>query len=81
MAYNTSKELVQFIFILLMVALVSGQSPQCPNNLAVYNPNLRTTCVNGSTSPLVPPNPALPANINTLYSISVVHRTCGHRRG
>lgn len=48
MAQTTIKGLVHFIIFLLMLPLASAQSSQCPNNLAVYNPNLRTACVNGT---------------------------------
>lgn len=49
MAQIPIKGLVHFFLFLLMIPLASAQ---CPNNLAVYNPNLRTACVNGSTLPL-----------------------------
>lgn len=48
MARTTFKGLIQSLYLLSMIALGSTQAPQCPNNLAVYNPNLRTVCVNGS---------------------------------
>lgn len=42
------KGLFECLLFLLASFLASAQSPQCPNNLAVYNPNLRTTCINGT---------------------------------
>ena len=51
MAQITINGLVHFLLFLSMVALASAQSSQCPNDLAVYNPNLRTACVTGSTLP------------------------------
>ena len=48
MAQISFKALIQSLCFLSMIALGSTQAPQCPNNLAVYNPNLRTICVNGS---------------------------------
>ena len=48
MARIATKGRIQALLFLLMAFLASAQSPQCPNNLAVYNPNLRTMCVNGS---------------------------------
>ena len=48
MAQTTIKGLVRFFSFLFMIALASTQTPLCPNNLAVYNPNLRTECVNAS---------------------------------
>ena len=40
-AYTVVRMLLGFLFIALATA-------QCPNELAVYNPMLRTTCTNGS---------------------------------
>ena len=48
MAQIIFKGLIQSLCFLSMIALGSTQAPQCPNNLAVYNPDLRTICVNGS---------------------------------
>lgn len=48
MAQSYNKGLVQSLLFLFMITLASTQAPQCPNNLAVYNPNLRTTCENGT---------------------------------
>ena len=52
MARNTTTGLIQSLLFLFMTSLAFAQSPQCPNNLAVYNPNLRTACVNGSMLPI-----------------------------
>ena len=52
MAQLKLKGLCQLLLLLLMTSIASGQAPQCPNNLAIYNPNLRTACVNGSTQKL-----------------------------
>lgn len=44
---------VQSFLFFLIITLVSAQSPQCPNTLGVYNPNLRTMCNNASTPPVL----------------------------
>lgn len=79
MAQNTIIRLNQPLLLLSIIALASTQPPQCPNNLAVYNPNLRTTCVNGS---LLPPNfPFLSYIPQTILipSHSILYCTRGHR--
>ena len=42
----TMKGLVRTVSSFLMIAVVSTQ--YCPNNIAVYNPNAKTSCNNGS---------------------------------
>lgn len=79
MAQMTINGFMKHVLFFLMIALASAQSPQCPNNLAVYNPNLRTACVNGSILgptllvPFCAPQPIL-----SLYSL--LHYTRRDRR-
>lgn len=51
MAQITMQGLVRYLLWLSLVTIASTQAPSCPNNLAVYNPNLRTECVNSSMLP------------------------------
>ena len=48
MAQITVQRLIRSLLFLSMITISSTQTPTCPNNLAVYNPNLRTECVNSS---------------------------------
>ena len=78
MAQMTIKGLVRSLLILSMITIASAQAPTCPNNLAVYNPNLRTECVNSS---MLPRNFLLPSyrTWNMLMSLrSVLYRTSRH---
>ena len=78
MAQVTIKGLVRSLLNLSMITIASAQAPTCPNNLAVYNPNLRTECMNSS---MLPRSFLLPSyrTWNILMSLhSVLYRTSRH---
>ncbi len=76
MAQISIKGLVRLFSFLLMITLASTQ---CPNNLAVYDPNLRTECVDGSMSPCSSPPLFEPPHTILIPSHSILHRTRRHR--
>ena len=81
MAQITTQGLVRCLLWLSMVTIASTQAPSCPNNLAVYNPNLRTECLNSS---MLHRNFLLPSyrSQNILMPLhSLLHRTSRHHHG
>ena len=58
MTQITMQALIRSLLFLSIVTIASTQTPICLNNLAVYNPNLRTECVNAS---MLPPSLRLPS--------------------
>lgn len=72
----TGKGFVSFFSLLLMATLVSTQT--CPNNIAVYNPNIKTACVNGSTLTLLLLSPPSIGQDALTSSNSLLHHTRIH---
>lgn len=79
MARIGSQGLVQSLIFLFLITLASAQSLYCPNNLAVYNSNLRTACVNGSTLTPISLFLSQTPQIILTTSHSILHRTRPHR--